>query len=237
MKLALITGGSKGLGKALVQLYLDLGWEVREFSRSGVGPNHVPCDFADAVQSSTVLQQTFTELSSGAWTDVVLINNVGTLDPIGPLELTDSVSWPKHVQINISSCVSATGLFLQLFSTRAARRLIVNISSGAASTPYHGWSLYCASKAALEALTRCVALEQKEQPNPTKVIAIRPGVIDTQMQSTIRSQDPEHFKEKAKFVQLKSEQLLLSPRDAAHKVHAIIVASPKSGEVYDVRSA
>lgn len=237
MKLALITGGSKGLGKALVELYLDLGWEVREFSRSGVGQSHVDCDFSDAVESAAVLEQTFTELSAHEWTDVVLINNVGTLDPIGPLELTESASWPTHIQINISSWVSATGLFLQRFSGPSVRRLIVNISSGAASAPYHGWSLYCASKSALEAFTRCVALEQNEQPNPATVIAIRPGVIDTEMQSAIRSQDSAHFKERSKFIALNSERLLLSPQDAAHKVHALIVDSPKSGGSYDVRDA
>jgi len=235
MKLALITGGSKGLGKALVELYADLGWEVREFSRSGAGSNHVDCDFSDASGCAAVLQLTFAELATRSWSEVVLINNVGTLDPIGPVALTEPVLWRAHIQINISSCVTAAGLFLKTFTADAGDRSIVNISSGAAATPYYGWSLYCASKAALETFTQCLALEQVEQPNPVSVIAVRPGVIDTDMQSAIRSQDPQHFKDKAKFVRLKSELLLLSPDEAARKVHAVIVSSPTSGEIYDVR--
>lgn len=235
MKLALITGGSKGLGAALVERYTLAGWQVREYSRSGVGAHHIDCDFAEQAQSTAILAQTFAELATHAWTQIVLINNVGTLDPMGPIELSEARAWQTHLQINLSACVTATGLFLQHFGSTSAQRLIVNISSGAATSAYHGWSLYCTSKAAIEAFTRCVALDQAESDHPTTVIAIRPGVIDTDMQGAIRAQDQAHFKEREKFSQLKADGHLLSPQASAEKVLAVIASKPKSGETVDVR--
>ena len=66
-------------------------------------------------------------------------------------------------------------------------RRVVNISSGAASSPYAGWSVYCASKAGLDHFTRCVGLEQRGQAFPVTCIALAPGVIDTGMQEVIRA--------------------------------------------------
>jgi len=75
VKLAIVTGGSRGLGKALVERYLHQGWTVKEFSRSGRSENHIGCDFADAQQTSAVMNQTFAILSQQPWSQIVLINN------------------------------------------------------------------------------------------------------------------------------------------------------------------
>jgi benzil reductase ((S)-benzoin forming) len=236
MKLALITGGSKGLGAALVQWHLDHGWEVREFSRSGSGPQHVDCDLGSPAQSAAILAAQFARLARCQWSELRLINNAGTLDPIGPLQSTDPDRWTTHLQINLGACVTATGLFLKHFADHPAERLVVNISSGAASTPYHGWSLYCASKAAVEAFTRCVALEQAHSAFPISVIAVRPGVIETDMQASIRAQLPEQFEQVEKFRRLQAERRLQSPAEAAGRICAILAARPESGACLDVRA-
>ena len=69
MKLALITGGSRGLGAALVETYLQAGWEVREFSRSGTSAIHRPLDLAssDSIQQAIKsVQQEFASVKLGA---------------------------------------------------------------------------------------------------------------------------------------------------------------------------
>ena len=235
MKLALITGGSKGLGAALVQWHLDQGWTVREYSRSGQGDVHVPCDFSAQDAGAAVLEGSFAELAQHPWDVLRLINNAGTLDPIGPLTDSEPSQWRAHLQINVAACVTATGLFLKHFSLSQAPQTVVNISSGAAVTPYHGWSLYCASKAALEAFTRCVALEQAAAAAPVIVVAIRPGVIETGMQAAIRAQDSAHFAQVEKFRKLSAEGLLQSPAEAAQRVCGLLARGVRSGEVYDVR--
>ncbi len=161
---------------------------------------------------------------------------MGTVQPIGPIHLDTPVDWQQNIQINLNSCITTTGLFLKYFDTHTANRLIANISSGAASQPFFGWSLYCASKAAMEAFTKSVALEQAETVNPVTTFIISPGVIDTEMQGVIRSQDTGRFKDLEKFQQLKSEGSLRSPHKVAQAVYSIINSSPEAGERYDVQS-
>lgn len=234
MKLAIITGGSKGLGKALVDLYLQDGWTVREFSRSGNSKEHIDCDFADAESSMRVIKATFEGLSRQNWSDLVLINNVGILSPIGPIETGTVEQWQQNIQINLNASIAATGLFMRHFGDTAAKRFVVNISSGAAVTPFFGWSLYCAAKAGLEAFTACVALEQAKRANPTVVFSIRPGVIDTGMQEQIRDQDEDNFADIKDFKALKRDKQLQTADDVAAKVLRLLKQSPMAGHHYSI---
>jgi len=234
VKLAIITGGSRGLGKALVQWYLQDGWTVKEFSRSGQSELHIDCDFADATQAPAVMEETFAQLSQQSWSQVVLINNAGTLSPIGPIETTDELGWQQNLQINLIGTVTATGLFIKHFAKANTTAIVVNISSGAATKPYVGWSLYCAAKAGVEAFSACVALEQQQAKHPVTVYAIRPGIIDTEMQRQVRAQDQTGFAEVERFKSLKRDGLLATADEAAVKIIAIIADSPASGGVYDV---
>ena len=64
---------------------------------------------------------------------------------------------------------------------------VVSISSGAGKKPYPGWGAYCTAKAGLDMLTRCVGVEQMNQPHPVEIYSIAPGVVDTDMQREIRA--------------------------------------------------
>ncbi|RZJ74455.1 MAG: SDR family NAD(P)-dependent oxidoreductase, partial [Flavobacterium sp.] len=86
-----------------------------------------------------------------------------------------------------------------------AKKSIINISSGAALKPYFGWSVYCSTKAALNMLTQTLAVEQAEEKNGVKVLAIAPGVVDTDMQVEIRNSNKADFKDLDRFVALKEE--------------------------------
>lgn len=66
---------------------------------------------------------------------------------------------------------------------------LVNITSGAARNPYVGWAAYCASKAAVDQLSRVIAAEEPD----VRVLALSPGLVDTDMQALIRSTDEAHF--------------------------------------------
>lgn len=233
-KLAIITGGSKGLGKSLVEQYLANGWTVREFSRSGDSKEHIDCDFADPIDSASAIEQAFDTLALSDWTEVVLINNVGTVNPIGPINMDDPSDWQDNIQINLNSCILSTGLFLKKFSGKNCTKQIANISSGAASSAYHGWSLYCAAKAGLEMFSQCVALEQTKQANPVGIFCIRPGVIDTGMQQKIRDQDIERFDAVSDFNDLKSQEQLRTPDSVATLVRAMLDSRPQGGEVLNV---
>jgi benzil reductase ((S)-benzoin forming) len=235
MKLALITGGSKGLGKGLVDIYLENGWEVREFSRSGDSSSHISCDFSDAIKSVTVLNNVFLNLSTEPWSEIVLINNAGMLHPIGPINMYKPSDWQTNLQVNINACVMTTGLFIQHFGELAVPKQIANISSGASTSAYYGWSLYCAAKAAMESFAECVAIEQKQCANPATTYIVIPGVIDTQMQDQIRAQDEQQFPQLNKFLQLKLDNKLQPPEKVAQAIYEITHSSPQGGGKYDVQ--
>lgn len=103
-------------------------------------------------------------------------------------------------------------LFLtQRLYNKLANGRVLNIGSGAAYFPMKGWSAYCVSKAALSMLTRCWQLE-------SEFIAfahVMPGIIDTQMQATARS-DSNIDNEKIDFYRrLKEHNRLISPETVA----------------------
>lgn len=234
MKLAIITGGSRGLGAALVEKYAAMGWETIELSRSGNHPFSHSCDFSDRQASSVVLNQLFLELSQKPWEQIAVINNAGMIKPVGKASEFKPADWHANIDVNFTAVVAVTSFFIQFFQNHAANKYIVNISSGAAHQPRFGWSLYCATKAAVEMFSNSVALEQQLQAHPVNSIIINPGVIDTQMQQEIRETPVELFPDRARFEGFSAEGLLSNPVDVAAEIIDIVAAEPKSGGTYSV---
>jgi benzil reductase ((S)-benzoin forming) len=108
------------------------------------------------------------------------------------------------------------------FQGHECRKSIVNISSGAALKTYAGWSLYCASKAGIESFVRCTAAEQEREAHPFHLVNIGPGVIDTEMQGSIRASSAEEFPSITRFVGLKNSGSLQSPQHVASVIARIV---------------
>ena len=83
---------------------------------------------------------------------------------------------------------------------------------------YEGWSLYCASKAALENFIRSVALEQAREAAPFIAVNISPGIIDTDMQQAIRAASKADFPDVERFVGFKNSGALRAPAEVAAAV-------------------
>jgi len=101
-----------------------------------------------------------------------------------------------------------SGLFLELTKIWEGARVIANISSGAALRPIDGWSMYCTSKSGLKMFSDCLSGEKNE----VKTLNFNPGVMDTNMQSTIREQEEGNFSRVSEFRELK-EKNRLAPTD------------------------
>jgi benzil reductase ((S)-benzoin forming) len=132
MKLTLITGGSRGLGKALVEKYKHQGFTVFEFSRSGKSENHVACDFSSPSDAGHMIDKMLADLSKQDYSEVVFINNAGTLDPIGPIAGFEVDACLQSIHINLNSAMISSGLFIKHFQNHSARKVMAGISSGAA---------------------------------------------------------------------------------------------------------
>lgn len=232
--LAIVTGGSRGLGEALVAAYEAREWTTFELSRSGAGFGHMTVDLADLDTSFAVLEQQFQSLAKTAWSRVVFINNAGVLTPIGPVRSLADAQIARNLEVNLLSGIRLMAAFVRAFQQNEAELTLVNISSGASSKGYAGWPLYCAAKAGLENFIRSLAAEQAGAIRPMTCLNIEPGVVDTDMQAEIRETEAELFPEVARFIELKKGGKLRSPRSVARAVIGIIDGKPENGARYRI---
>ena len=164
-KVALVTGGSSGIGRAVVHLFEGNGWKVRSFSRrEGV-------DITDAVAVSAAVKRLVDEEGRID----VLVNNAG-IGVFGAAEETSIDEVRRLMDVNFVAATSIVQKVLPQMRKQGAGR-IVNIASLAAAFPLPYQSFYSASKAALLAWTR--ALDGEVSRFGVRAVAVCPGDVRT----------------------------------------------------------
>lgn len=210
-QILIITGGSRGIGKGIILAYLGRGARVFSLARSidaelsTKGVTQISLDLTQTHKVEQELAAVFELFSAHDVSKITLVNNAGTLGQIGPLEKLEPEVVEQVFKLNTMAPYMLSAAFIRLTNNLPAAKSILNISSGAALKPYYGWSTYCGSKAALNMLTQSLALEQQDVANGVKVLAIAPGVVDTDMQTQIRKTDKDDFKDVGRFVALKTD--------------------------------
>ena len=232
--MAIVTGGSRGLGAALCAEYQSRGWAVIEFSRTAPHPFSVELDLADARRTAALLDGALSSVAAADVDEVVVVSNAAVLGPVGPLQRAELVDVERHLAVNVIAPTFLLRAFVARFQEYNCPKTFVNITSGAASKGYAGWSLYCASKAATENLVRSVALEQQVRAHPIRAFSVNPGVMDTDMQTLVRSANVEDFPELERFLRLKSDGLLAAPGRVAGAIADLVASRPEPGRVYAV---
>lgn len=248
MKHFIITGHSKGLGAGITSSLIAPGHHIHGISRTdsqqlkndslskGGQYSFHPYDLSETDRIDQLVSMVFDHFEEDNVEGLYLINNAGVIEPIGPMEALAAGEVKKHIDINLVAPYILINEFIKQSKKYKTEKRVLNISSGAASNPYPGWSAYCAGKAGLEMVTRCAANEQKEVDYPVKVISVAPGIIDTDMQTTIRSTSEEQFVLRQKFVELKEKGLLVKPEVAGKKLAEIIQANVfENGLITDIR--
>jgi len=216
---AILTGHSRGLGAAIAAELLGRGIPVLALSRQGNGElaaaypgllGEACLDLADEHALRVWLEgRQLADFLSADHGPLLLINNAGVLGPMAALAAQDAGEIAAAVAINIGAPLL---LSAALARRHAGELRILHLSSGAARHPYPGWSIYGASKAALDHHARCVAADGRAE---LRICALAPGVIDTDMQTHIRASAAADFPLKDKFVALHAEGRLNSPACAA----------------------
>ncbi len=235
MKLLLLSGGSRGLGSELYRWYEESSWVVYEFSRSAPHANSIEVDFSSPEEAHAVFSRQFDQAAHQEWEEIHVIGNAATLYPMHPLSRIQPDELVANTHVNIASAMLFLSAAARAFQNHTCRKLLVNISSGAATKGYAGWSLYCGAKAALENVIRSVAEEQQHQPHPFTALNINPGLIDTSMQAEIRATSPDNFPDVQKFHKRQADGLLRPPAQVAAAVAQILSQTELTpGELYKV---
>jgi NAD(P)-dependent dehydrogenase (short-subunit alcohol dehydrogenase family) len=231
----LVTGAGRGLGAAVaaqlgaegahVGVLARTTTEVREVA-ARVGGTPLVADVADADRLRSVLQS-FGEAD-------VVVANAGVIWPLGRFAEVDMDDWARALEINVTGAVRVVHAMLAGMVRRGWGR-IVTISSGAARPPgMPSASAYSAGKAALDMF----ALNLARELDGTGVTAnaVRPGVVDTEMQTFMRSHPREvvgaEFHER--FHGLHERGELVPANDAARFVVDVVLGDA-NGTVTDYR--
>lgn len=220
---AVVTGHTRGLGEAIADHLLGRGMRVLGIARHrnaelaeqhGSSLTEVELDLADTATLDAWLQ---TEVFAGFLRPArvaLLINNAGVVQPVGPLDTQDPAVAARAAVLNVAAPLALSAAFVRA-TEHARERRILHISSGAGTNAYSGWSVYCASKAALDHHARAVALDRTPR---LRIASVAPGVIDTDMQAEIRATSEREFPDRQRFVRMKEEGELLSPDRAGGAV-------------------
>lgn len=208
---AVVTGASRGIGAGLAAHFASVGLRLGLCARrqpelpDGAEGHAAAVDVGDA----DAVDRFAAEVVDRFGRIDLWINNAGVLEPVGPMADADPSELSRHVSTNVLGVMHGTAAFARHVRSRPGEGSLVNITSGAATTPYRGWAAYCASKAAVDALTEIVGLE--EQHAGLLAYAVSPGVVDTDMQALTRSTPVEVFPDVGRFVRLHEEGAYLTP--------------------------
>ncbi|MCS6943957.1 MAG: SDR family NAD(P)-dependent oxidoreductase [Sutterellaceae bacterium] len=250
MELYIVTGASRGLGRALAQQLLQPQRLLLTIARR---PDHTL--EALAAMKGAKIEQWALDLAHGvgaaarleAWLHAqprerfgraTLINNAGLLGRVGPLDAADAETLATVLRVDLEAALLLTSAFLRATRPWAAERRVLNVSSGAGRRPIAGWAAYCAAKAGLDHFARVVALDEQRLPNPARIVSLAPGIIDTDMQAELRAADPADFPDLEQFRAFKAQGQLATPEAAAQRLLAYLArADFGSQPVADVRDA
>ncbi len=239
MNILIITGGSNGIGKAIAQKYTSESFTVFSISRSktsNLNYQQITADLSNSSEAVKAINSIFSEINTKIISSITLLNNAGGLGEVNTVGNLDSEKIQQTIQLNTTTPLVLANEFIKLTKTLNCKKQIINISSGAATNPYSGWSIYCTSKAALDMTTRAIATEQIELKNGVKCVAIYPGVVDTNMQTAIRKTSESEFKNVQRFIELKENNELYSPEFVADKIYQLDISNAlQNGDIIDVR--
>lgn len=240
-RVALVTGAGRGIGRAIAVELAGAGVSVGLLSRTereleetrelaeaaGASGFVAPADLADGASLDAAIESV-----RDAFGPIdLLVNNGAVVGPLGPTVAIDVAQYAFAMQVNVVAPVRATLAVLPMMLERGFGR-ILNVSTGAVARASSGdpYNCYIASKAALEAHT--LGLASELEGSGVTANLLRPGIVDTSMQSYIRNQDPSLVGEAfiGRFVERFEQGQLLTP-DVPARIALEMLQGEENGEI------
>ncbi len=247
-KVALVTGGGRGLGRATALALAEQGARVAVVARSlpeveetarlirqqfGIGRSMAVR--ADVTQERDVVAAFDTIRKRWGGVDI-LINNAGDTGATRLISSLTLAEWRHALDANLTSVFLCSREALRDMARRRWGR-IVNVSSDSAAAAVPSMAPYSVAKAAVEHFTRILAAEGA--PIGVAVVALRPGLVDTQMQSDVRNRPPEAIPPelRAVFAAYKQRGMLVPPERPARIIAYLCSdrAGNINGRTFDAR--
>jgi sepiapterin reductase len=233
-RLYILTGASRGLGAAIAEqlladdvLLLTLSRRpvaelAKKAAAAGAAIEQWAIDIGHDIGAAARLEAWLHRQSANGFRSAALINNAGVVGRVGSITLSSADELAAVLQINLEAPLLLTAAFLRATRDWVLDKRVLNISSGAAQRPITGWTSYCASKAGLDMFTRTTAQDESLLANPARLVALAPGIIDTDMQGELRAADAGGFPDQARFVEYHATGQLVTPTWAAERVLAFL---------------
>lgn len=245
-KIALVTGGGRGIGRAIALELAQAGCDVALLARTREQVEAVTAEIralgrrssaiAADVANTQQVRQALIEVRNALGPISILINNAAVVGPLGPTVGVDPDAWAQTIAINLTGAFRLIHACLPTMLSQGWGR-IINISSGAATAPgMSRGNAYAVSKAGLEIMTVNLAIEIAG--SGVTVNAVRPGIVDTAMQAHIRSLPAEQVGKKV-FEQFDTnyrEGRLQNPTLPARLV-VNLISTDATGEVISINDA
>ena len=225
-RVALVTGGSRGIGKAIAQTFVREGATVVICGRKQDTLNAAAVEIGECVVPIAChvgrmddLQRLADDVHSRFGRLDILVNNAGTNVAQGPALSIDDGQFDKMIEVNLKSAFRLVRLFAPGMCDRG-RGSIINIASISGVRPQFEGLMYSATKAALMMMTQCYALELG--PRGVRVNAIAPGLIRTVLSEYYWKDDVR----REKHIESQPIKHLGEPREVAEI--ALLLASDRS---------
>jgi NAD(P)-dependent dehydrogenase (short-subunit alcohol dehydrogenase family) len=200
-RVAIITGASQGLGRAIAEEYVKEGAHVAICARDSKLLDAVADELAERtgsgqrvlahsgdVSSLSDMEELFRRTEQEIGLVDVLVNNAGIYGPKGPSECVDLDEWTRAIEINLFGTFIPIRLAVDQMKRKGGGK-IINLSGGGATSPLPRLSAYAASKAAVVRLTETLAQELRDFS--IDVNAIAPGALNTRLLEEVLHAGPE----------------------------------------------
>jgi benzil reductase ((S)-benzoin forming) len=227
--MVIITGTSKGIGKAIAENYLALGQKVIGIGRTKTidhhNYQHLFIDLSKQEEVDSI------QLSYPTDEEIIFIHNAGVLGEIKRFSDQATSDLQTTFQVNLFSGALLLQNVLKGFPLDQVVKTLF-VSSGAGKRPIPSWAGYCASKAAVDLFLQTIQLEELEKGRTDfYCYSFAPGVVDTTMQTSIRSTKQSDFSSVEQFKDLHMNGALNTPKKVADTIVKLLCTNTQKAVI------